>query len=162
MLKPFYVSSFGGSATQWVSTVLNYHENIVCYHGTRSLPPYPSGTNDISPEKFVDGLRQSIANCSNTKIFGAVHGYYGLSLYDAIDGCDGKFAAVTRHPIKRINSLFNHHYKRQRKDWDRTKSVYMDFEDKKSDFVRLDDKKNVVFSDMTNTFHWICNGTIEK
>jgi len=52
----FYISSLGHSASSWLSKVLSANPKIVCWHSTRSIPPYPSGINDISEQEFINGL----------------------------------------------------------------------------------------------------------
>lgn len=161
--KPFYISSFGGSATMWINKVLNEHPKVVSFHGTRSLPPFDSGVNDIVPISFAQGLDLMINNAENTKIFGAIHGYYGLSMYDAMKQVEGQFCAILRDPIRRINSLFNHHYKHlmgiSEKNWDNNISVYVDMVGKNYDKVMLRGS-NLELSEVVSTFQWICEGTI--
>mgnify|MGYP001464420666 CR=1 FL=1 len=48
----FYISAIGHSASLWLSTALTTHPDIVCWHGNRSIPPYDSGSNDLSEEDF--------------------------------------------------------------------------------------------------------------
>ncbi len=107
--KIFYISSRGGSATEWLSKVLSMHPRIVAWHGTRSIPPYDSGTNDMPPEQFMKGLKICMQQCQNMKIFGAIHGYYGLSAKEAVENENGLFSFIVRHPVTRINSLMNHY-----------------------------------------------------
>ena len=42
----FYISSQGHSASAWLSKSLCVHPKIVCWHGSRSIPPYHSN-NDL-------------------------------------------------------------------------------------------------------------------
>ena len=44
----FYISSQGHSGTGWLAKSLNKHPEVVCWHGTRSIPPYDAG--DIGPD----------------------------------------------------------------------------------------------------------------
>ena len=73
----FYISSQGHSATGWLAKVLSMHPKIVCWHGTRSIPPFGSGENDITGPEFVKGLSQCQKGCFNEKVFGECQGYYG-------------------------------------------------------------------------------------
>jgi len=83
------------------------HPDIVCFHGTRSIPPYESGTvPDMTPEDFVKGLRQCSIATGDQKMFGAVHGFYGTLLKRSVESEGGRFGAVLRHPIRRIHSNF--------------------------------------------------------
>ena len=164
LLKPFYISSFGGTATLWINEVLNAHPEIVSFHGTRSIPPHGSGTNDLSPEAFTQGLNLLMTKSSHSKLFGAIHGFYGATLYPSIQAVGGAFCAVTRNPIKRINSLFNHHYKKTvgtgENGWDKRKTVYQDMVDKKFDAIAFDAQNQVKTSAVVEYFMWICEGTL--
>jgi len=102
----FYISSQGHSATGWLASALSMHPEIVCWHGTRGIPPYPSGRNDISPEDFVNGLIQCERGCLNQKVFGACHGYYGTILKQYVEKNKGVFMGIVRNPIMRVNSIF--------------------------------------------------------
>ena len=53
----FYISSRGHSATSWLANQISKHHKVVCWHGTRSIPPYSLGINDLSPKDFVKGLK---------------------------------------------------------------------------------------------------------
>ncbi len=109
MIAPlFYISSFGGSASAWLSKVLSMHPDIVCFHGTRSVPPRPSNENDMDPNVFMDSLNICSTGCFNQKIFGAAHGYYGIMAKEAVLDRGGVFAGIVRHPIRRIHSIFTH------------------------------------------------------
>ena len=66
----FYISSHGHAASGWLSKVLSKHPRIVCWHGTRSIPPYKSGIRDLSEEDFVKGLIQCEESSLNQKVFG--------------------------------------------------------------------------------------------
>jgi hypothetical protein len=102
----FYISSQGHSATGWLATVLSMHPQIVCWHGTRSIPPYQSGKNDIPAKEFVEGLVKCEEGCFGQKVFGACHGYYGIRLKSFVEENNGIFLGIVRNPIKRINSIF--------------------------------------------------------
>ncbi len=102
----FYISSLGHSATGWLSSILSEHPDLVCFHGTRSIPPYDSGIFDMTASEFADGLLQLEMNCRNKKQFGACHGFYGNYLKKDIESRGGKYMAIVRHPVKRIQSIF--------------------------------------------------------
>jgi len=157
-VKLFYVSSFGGSGTKWVSTCLNSHKNIVCFHGTRSIPPYTTGTYDITSEKFVEGLK--IITTNTGKLFGAIHGFNGLALYDSIASVGGRFTAI--HPILRINSLFHHYSKLA--NWDRGISneanIYKCVQEQGLIQIKKVSNNETWLSPCCSRFQWICRGTI--
>ena len=102
----FYISSIGHSATGWLSSILSEHPDLICFHGTRSIPPYDSGVFDMTPSKFADGLIQLEMNCRKKKQFGACHGFYGNILKKDIESRGGKYMAIVRNPVKRIQSIF--------------------------------------------------------
>jgi len=109
----FYISSQGHSATAWLSRSLNVHPNIVCWHGSRSLPPY--ATNDqyyrnFSVKEFVSGLQSCEKNTFGQKVFGATHGFYGIAIKQEIEKKGGNFFAIFRHPYAKINSIFSAYY----------------------------------------------------
>lgn len=104
----FYISTQGHSASGWFSKVLNMHPEIVCWHGTRSIPPFTKGEVEIlSPEKFVKGLLECQKNVKGTKQFGSIHGFYGVIIKDHIENKNGKFFAIYRNPLSRVNSIFS-------------------------------------------------------
>jgi len=103
----FYISSRGHSATGWLAKVLSSHPDIVCFHGTRSLPPYRSGINDIHPKDFIKGLVQMEDNTRGQKLFGACHGYNGNLSKQYTEDNGGVFMGILRDPIMRVNSIFS-------------------------------------------------------
>lgn len=114
----FYISSQGHSGTGWLAKSLNKHPEIVCWHGTRSIPPYDAGdigpdgmpVKILSPNEFIHGLLECENKTFGNKIFGSIHGYYGVECKDIIESRGGKFFAVFRHPILKINSIFSAYY----------------------------------------------------
>ena len=67
----FYISSQGHSASAWLARSLNLHPNIICWHGLRSIPPYPPGTcASLNPAKFIDALEICEKNAFEIKQFG--------------------------------------------------------------------------------------------
>ena len=75
----FYISSRGHSATSWLANQISKHDRVVCWHGTRSIPPYSLGTNELTPKKFVKGLN-ILEQQSDKRIYGAAHGFHGISI----------------------------------------------------------------------------------
>ena len=106
----FYVSTWGGTASGWFARALSLHPEVVCFQGTRSIPPYPAGiTPDMEPEEFAEGLHQLWGTSRHTKMFGATNGFHGLAMKSAIETRNGTFAAAARHPIMRIHGLYCHY-----------------------------------------------------
>ena len=103
----FYISSIGHSATMWLSVVLSKHPNIICWHGTRSIPPYATGTNDLSEEEFVKGLLRCEQPTSGVKKFGACHCFHETRLLKYVNKYNGTFLAIARNPITKTHSLIS-------------------------------------------------------
>lgn len=167
-VPPFYISSRGHSATAWLTTMLSRHPEIVCFHGTRSIPPYDSGTvPDMTPEQFVDALI-TCAGSSHGKIFGAVHGFYGVACKEAVEGRGGRFAAIIRNPVKRIHSCFLHGHEREIMSPETSDgqqgftSIYQVIVDKKLNRVlsRRDPAGNLMVSDAEKIFYHYCKSLI--
>ncbi len=153
---PFYVSSFGGSATYWFASSLSMHPDIVCLHGTRSIPPKPNGTNDIPPKPFVDGLVDLHLICCEQKLFGAVHGYHGVDAKDAIDAHGGVLATIVRHPIRRIHSLCTHHLKHLVDG--EPDNIYTGLVAAGQVSAAPNMQANASLSEGENLFMWLCEG----
>ncbi len=102
----FYISSRGHSATSWLANQISKHHKVVCWHGTRSIPPYSLGINDLSPKDFVKGLK-ILEQQSDKRIYGAVHGFHGILIKDEIEKEGGRFAGIFRDPIPKISSFFH-------------------------------------------------------
>ncbi|MFC1664487.1 hypothetical protein ACFL17_02520 [Pseudomonadota bacterium] len=103
----FYISSQGHSATGWLSKVLSAHPKIVCWHGTRSIPPHHAGERDMPIDDFVAGLIECEKNTHNQKQFGACHGYHGSIAKSLVESNGGRFLAIVRHPIRRVQSMMS-------------------------------------------------------
>ena len=103
----FYISSQGHSASSWLSNILNQTPRIVCFHGTRSIPPYDNGINDLNEKEFTNALLQMSHNTFSQKIFGACHGFYGNSMRHITLSNEGPYFAIIRNPILRVESIFN-------------------------------------------------------
>jgi hypothetical protein len=108
----FYISSQGHSGTGWLNKSLNMHPKVICWHGTRSIPPYDSGDNNskLTPREFIEGLVQCEKKTFGEKVFGSIHGYYGVECKKYVEENKGKFFAVFRNPIAKINSIFSSFY----------------------------------------------------
>lgn len=106
--KLFYISSRGHSATTWLARAISMHPKVVCWHGTRFIPPYETGRGEMTPDQFMDGLLACSESCQWQKVFGACHGYYGTQAKAATEQRDGLFSHVYRDPIHRLNSMLHH------------------------------------------------------
>ena len=166
MIAPFYISSRGHSATAWLATMLSKHPEVVCFHGTRSIPPYDSGTvPDMSPEQFVEALDMCAMN-SKGKVFGAVHGFYGAMCKEAVEQKGGRFAAIIRHPVKRIHSCFLHSCAEEiyggKGDKASSVAIYDFIKERGMDRVqsRLNQAGELYVSDVEKAFFHYCNSLI--
>ena len=101
----FYISSRGHSATGWLAKQISKHNKVVCWHGTRSIPPSDPGINDLSPKDFVKGLK-ILERQRDERIYGAVHGFHGVKIKKEIEEEGGKFAGIFRDPVSKISSFF--------------------------------------------------------
>ncbi len=101
----FYISSRGHSATGWLAKQISKHNKVVCWHGTRSIPPTDPGINDLSPKDFVKGLK-ILERQRDERIYGAVHGFHGVKIKKEIEEEGGKFAGIFRDPVSKISSFF--------------------------------------------------------
>jgi hypothetical protein len=103
----FYITSQGHSATSWLSNILNQTPKIVCFHGTRSIPPFENGLIDLNEKEFTNALLLMNKNTFLQKIFGACHGFYGNSMRDLTLFNKGSYFAILRNPILIVESIFN-------------------------------------------------------
>ena len=101
----FYISSRGHSGTVWLAKQISKHPKVVCWHGTRSIPPAAPGINDLSPKDFVKGLK-ILEKQKDERIYGAVHGFHGTTIKSEIEKEGGKFAGIFRDPVSKISSFF--------------------------------------------------------
>lgn len=108
MVPIFNISSSGGSATLWLTNLLNRHAGVVCMHALRDNP---FTDEPIGPAQMVKGLLDLTYRVRGSHSFGVVHSFYGSEIYDEIRAVGGGFMAIVRHPVARIHSLFSHHYR---------------------------------------------------
>jgi hypothetical protein len=107
----FYGSSWGGTATSWLAKVLCMHDDLQCYHGTRYFED-SQNYQEISGFDFAQELKRKA--CGSLCV-GGIHGYHGDHMEKPITDLGGAFGFLTRDPIQRISSLFNHHLTKSRK-----------------------------------------------
>lgn len=109
----FYISSQGHSASAWLSRSLSTHPKVICWHGSRSIPPHKT-TNQLyrnfNPLEFALGLKACEENTFGQKIFGAIHGFHGIKIKNEIEKVGGNFFSIFRHPYAKINSIFSAYY----------------------------------------------------
>ncbi len=110
MRKIFNISSAGGTATLWLSNLLNSHPNIVCFHGMRENPFLGDGTSLVSG-RFFPGLLELRRLTGDMMSFGAVHSFYGPDGKALVTEAGGSHKFMIRNPFTRLHSLFTHHYR---------------------------------------------------
>ena len=82
--------------------MLNNHPRITCFHGGRSLP---GGDTPLSPEQYASELTR-FETLNSGQVYGGCHGFHGLSIKEAVEERGGKFFGIVRHPVMRIDSIF--------------------------------------------------------
>ncbi len=102
----FYISSTGHQGTAFLAKTLSSHQNIVCWHGSKTVPPSRFSEHEMDPEEYVKSLSFCELGCFNKKIFGGIHGYHGTRLLNILNKYNGKFFACLRDPVKKTNSMF--------------------------------------------------------
>lgn len=102
----FYISSTGHQGTGFLAKILSSHKNIVCWHGSRTVPPSRFAINSMDLEEYVKSLSFCELGCFNKKIFGGIHGFHGTKILNILNKYNGKFFACLRDPVKKINSMF--------------------------------------------------------
>ena len=78
---------------------------VVCFHGTRSIGGYDSGTVPDTPvDQYIAMLAGMERNTGLT--FGGCHGYYGVAAREPVIRHGGDFTAILREPVKRTHSIY--------------------------------------------------------
>ena len=78
---------------------------VVCFHGTRSIGGYDSGTVPDTPvDQYIAMLAEMERNTGLT--FGGCHGYYGVTAREPVIRHGGDFTAILREPVKRTHSIY--------------------------------------------------------
>lgn len=104
----FYVLTCGSTASMWLSRVLCYHPEVVCFHGAKSIPAAAKpDSSEPAARQFVHELERLYWLSQGEKVFGAIHGFGHAEIAPEIAAIDGAFVAMIRHPITRLNSLFH-------------------------------------------------------
>jgi hypothetical protein len=104
----FYILTCGSTGSVWFARALCRHPDIVCFHGNKTLGLAPA--NDASTpqaRQFVRELTQLYRLSHGEKVFGAIHGFAVGEIFPEIAAVEGAFAAMIRHPITRLDSLFH-------------------------------------------------------
>ncbi|MBN2644223.1 MAG: hypothetical protein JXR59_01970 [Desulfuromonadaceae bacterium] len=136
MPKYFIVTTYGRTASHWLTKVLNTHAEIVCNHGCfggRVAPLVAVGTQ-VSEEYNLDAIRTEaeavwrqsslddifdrLEKEFSAKYYGNIHGFSWSFLNDKLAnervGRKINIVNVVRHPINRIISSLNEWEKEER------------------------------------------------
>jgi len=104
----FYILTCGSTASIWLSRTLSRHPEIVCFHGIKSIAADPgSASGEPTARQFVRDLTQLYMRSDGECLFGGIHGFGAAEIAPEIAAVEGAFAAMIRHPITRLNSLFH-------------------------------------------------------
>jgi hypothetical protein len=104
----FYILTCGSTGSVWVARALSRHPDIVCFHGIKTLPHAPGNDPSTSQARqFVAELAHLYRMCHGDKVFGSIHGFAVNEILPEIAGVEGAFAAMIRHPVTRLDSLFH-------------------------------------------------------
>jgi hypothetical protein len=113
----FFVTSYGRTATMWLTHALDLHPDIVCTHGP-SLHHSEGSEDFVQIQKtaslfYAIGLKKILASIgagSNKKCIGNIHAYTALNLSikqnAERDAPRIRSVNLLRHPITRINSFW--------------------------------------------------------
>lgn len=109
-MHPFFnVTSAGATATVWLTQVLNSHPQIAAFHALRS-DPFVSKGKDISFDEIFSGIQILKERMYGISSIGLVHSFYNSHFREKLKKMHGGHIAILRDPIRRIHSLFFHHY----------------------------------------------------
>jgi hypothetical protein len=104
----FYILTCGSTASIWLSRALSLHPEIVCFHGVKTLAAAPiCDRTEPLARQFVRDLGHLYWAAQGERIFGAIHGFAAVQILPEIAAVQGAFAAMIRHPVTRLNSLFH-------------------------------------------------------
>src|SRR5262245_30696537 len=104
----FYILTCGSTASVWLSRVLSHHPEIVCFHGVKTVEAPAKHDPSMPPARqFVRELEQFYRMSQGRQVFGSVHGLAATEIAPEIAAVHGAFAAMIRHPVTRVNSLFH-------------------------------------------------------
>ena len=102
----FYILTCGSTASVWLARALCRHPDIVCFHGFKSIVRIPDPA-ESQARQFVRDLAHLYRMSHGEQIFGAIHGFGVTEILPEIAAVEGFFAAMMRHPITRLDSLFH-------------------------------------------------------
>jgi hypothetical protein len=108
ILRMFYILTCGSTASVWLARALCRHPDIVCFHGMKTLARAPENDPSTSQARqFVRELAHLYRMSHGEQVFGAIHGFAVTEIVPEIAAVGGAFAAMIRHPITRLDSLFH-------------------------------------------------------
>lgn len=121
----FFVTSYGRTATVWLTRAINLHPNILCSHGPALAPiiarygvPYTSQSvvdaQDSTLQFYAQNLRQILAHLqqqkSDARWIGNVHAFSAQNLWlrahTELNAPFFRTVNLLRHPVTRIDSFW--------------------------------------------------------
>jgi hypothetical protein len=109
MNPTFNISTAGATASHWITRLLNSHKDIVCLHGFREQP-FQTNPEPLDLETYFVGLRKLREITLDTKVFGTVHSFNGISAKKYVIAAGGAHKFIIRDPFTRLHSLFTVYY----------------------------------------------------
>jgi len=106
-MRLFDVATSGGAGSRWFTHLLNQHKDVIALNGYREISFW--GQKHPSVEQMIMGLRNFGNHAAGKAVIGLIHTHFGTESREVILREGGRFMAVFRDPIMRINSLFHHH-----------------------------------------------------
>ena len=121
----FFVTSYGRTATVWLTRALNLHPDILCSHGPSLVPiiarpgvPYTAQSvvdaQNSTLQFYAQNLRQILANLqeqkSNARWIGNIHAFSAQNLWlrahTELNVPFFRTVNLLRHPVTRIDSFW--------------------------------------------------------
>src|ERR1700758_1977033 len=120
----FFVTSYGRTATVWLTHALNLHPDVMCSHGTSLVPLILLENESLTAESTISAQESAPQFCAQSfrKILadidgqnkarwvGNIHGFSASALWlkrwTEIGVPSFRHINLLRHPITRIDSLY--------------------------------------------------------
>lgn len=112
--ETFFVTSYGRTATAWLTHVLNLHDDIYCTHGpalhlgkeaTVSVHEQQGDFYALSLDEIINGMQSRV----NTRMYGNIHAFTASNLHRKLSS-EGisypyRWVNIIRHPFVRLESF---------------------------------------------------------
>ena len=159
----FNVSSAGATATTWLTKLLNSHPNIAAYHALRHNP-FTQDQRHLTFEELFAGFKICKERMIGVESIGAIHTFYHSTFRQQLKEMGGGHFAIFRNPIRRINSLFAHHYEKSHHIEIIDNNVYKTMIERGhlSNIAQLETVLNSPLNEYERRFFWLCNDAIRN